>query len=29
MGDGKYKAIGGWIQTPIELQKKLGAQVDG
>jgi len=29
LGNDKYKAIGGWVQTPIELQKKLGAQVDG
>jgi len=28
LGNGKYKAIGGWIQTPVELQKKLGAKVD-
>jgi len=29
LGDDKYEAIGGWIQTPVELQKKLGAKVDG
>jgi branched-chain amino acid transport system substrate-binding protein len=28
LGNKKYEPIGGWIQTPIELQKKLGATVD-
>ncbi len=28
-GKNQYEAIGGWIQTPEELQKKLGVQVGG
>jgi branched-chain amino acid transport system substrate-binding protein len=28
-GNDKYVRVGGWVQTPVGLQKKLGAKVDG